>query len=222
MTDYVDVTIDILGNTHPAKIQRDLKFRGLVQEIRKEFGNELKEANLEHARFVLWLKDGFGTLDLDKTIMDIGVNRKLVFGTEAQAPRRKVFSCPRERIIMMPSVRIGEMLGLKLIEERTNREYEINWMPIVIGREGFIDMGDVRQRGIDEQIHQEAITVSRDHAAIVEREGQYYIVPLRRDNPTYLASLNERLEYERAYMLQTGDKIRLGDNPGIVMTFTRT
>ncbi|GAB4332555.1 MAG: hypothetical protein Kow00117_17000 [Phototrophicales bacterium] len=222
MTDYVDVTVDVLGQTYPAKIQRDLKFRGLVQEIRKEFAEELKQANLEHERFALWLKGGFGTLDLDKTIMDIGVNRKLVFGTEAEAPRRKVFSCPRERIMMMPSVRIGEMLGLKLVEERTKREYEINWMPIVIGREGFIDMGDIRQRGIDEQIHPEAITVSRDHAALVERDGQYYIVPLRRDNPTYLANLNERLEYERAYMLQAGDKIRLGDNPGIVLTFTRT
>lgn len=222
MSDYVDVTIDILGQPQPVKVLRDLKFRGLIQEIRKEFTNELKEANLERARFVLWIKGGFGTVDLDKTIMDIGINRKLVFGTEAEAPRRKVFSCPRERIIMTPSVRIGEMLGLKLVEERTRREYEINWMPIVIGREGFIDMGEIRQRGIDEQIHPEAVTVSRDHAAIVERDGQYYVVPLRRDNPTYLANLNERLEYERAYMLQTGDKLRLGDNPGIVLTFTRT
>jgi len=51
-------------------------------------------------------------------------------------------------------------------------------------------------------------SVSRQHAAITYKDGQYYIESLKERNATYLN--DKRLHYKRLYELQVGDEVRVG------------
>lgn len=231
MGDYVEISIDILilKQQHRAQVRLDTTFHTLVTEIKREFYEDIVaqyptpqqgERAMQQPHFV-WIKDAVDALDDRETVQSLGGNRRLVFGSIDVAPRRRRFPITREKLASLRSRRVDTALGLALVDERSGLRYDLNWMPIIVGREGVIQYGDLRQRGIEDGSHPDVRYISRDHLAILEREGNYYVMPLRSDNPVYLINLNERLAPEQAYTLQKGDRLKLGDT-NLILRFDKS
>lgn len=227
MSDYIKVTIDVLGESHEARVRHDLPVADLIKEIKREFESELQDRNLLKAQHYVWLQDGFDALPPTSTVADALTSNdenRLVFGTKADMPERQVFRISLEQIAQMEPKKVDSMLDIKLTEETSNVSLKLNWMPIVVGRDGqrtIQQLTNLKKCDIYENLHPQAMQISRDHAVILEDGGNYYIVPLQDQNPVYLATYNEHLEYGKAYMLQAGERLAFG-NTDIVLVFNKS
>jgi pSer/pThr/pTyr-binding forkhead associated (FHA) protein len=105
-------------------------------------------------------------------------------------------------------VPISEENDVYLQSEREGHIYDITWQPAVIGRADRNDPSKNRLLALDLSGLRGGEYVSRLHACIIERGDQYLVESLNLRNPTYLN--DEELEYATSYVLQPGDRLRVG------------
>jgi hypothetical protein len=101
-----------------------------------------------------------------------------------------------------------------LQEERRGQVFEIRWQPAIIGRLYQMNPSKNKLLAVDLSGIEGSDFVSRHHACVTERGGQYFIESLNPRNPTYVN--DQRLEHNQGHILQPGDRIRVGK---IVLVF---
>ena len=200
MSDYLEVTIDVFDEAgQRASVLRSLPVRGLIDEVVREFEGLEKSAAQSYA---LYLKDGNKLLDPNQTLGEQGIadHDELVFGwvQAARAPGRLVISGSRTAVLR---------------EEQSGLIFPIEWQPAVIGRP-HTDPALNRMLAVDVSSLPNSRRVSRRHAQITEREGQYFLESLSAHNPTYVAGV----QVTGKRPLKPGDRLHLGGS-GIVLVF---
>jgi hypothetical protein len=182
-----------------ASIRKNLPIRQLIEEIRREF-------NLLEGEYRLTLKGSSKPLEVDKTLEQLGLQTggELVFERERMRLSQQLVargSKPAFQPIAGPAHAF-------LREEDTGREYDIEWQPAIIGRADASHTNSLQRVAVDLNDMAEARTVSRQHARITERAGQYFIEAASERNPTIL---NEReIGQGQKATLKPGDQIRVG------------
>ena len=95
-----------------------------------------------------------------------------------------------------------------LAESSTLAEYDLAWQPAVIGRRDHRNPMNNRLLAVDLEHVEELPTVSRHHACITERRGQFFIEGIQGRNPVYLDGA--RLRQGSQYPLSAGQTIQVG------------
>jgi hypothetical protein len=95
-----------------------------------------------------------------------------------------------------------------LVENRTLTEYDLAWQPAIIGRKDHRNPTNNRLLAADLEDIEELPTVSRHHACLTEKGGQFFIEDIQGRNPVYLDG--ERLRPGAQYPLSAGDIIQAG------------
>jgi hypothetical protein len=95
-----------------------------------------------------------------------------------------------------------------LQEERRGQVFEIRWQPAIIGRLYQMNPSKNKLLAVDLSGIEGSDYVSRHHACITERGGQYLLEGLNPRNPTYVN--DQGLEDNQGQILQPGDRIRVG------------
>lgn len=195
--DRIVLSVDIEGiGTRRVNVRRDLHVRNLIDEVRGKF-------NIEQGTYGLRLDDQ--PLAPDRTLEQLGIpdGAQLVFCPETQ---RK-----SDAELMIEA---GERLPISLLpqvyleEEREGLLYELGWQPAIIGRADRASPAKNKLLAVDLTSLRGSEFVSRNHACITEINGQYYIEGLSKRNPTYVN--NEPLQTGEPYILQPGDRVRIG------------
>lgn len=192
MSDYLEVTIDVFDEAgQRAAVLRTLPVRGLIDEVVREFDGLEKSAAQSYA---VYLKEGNRLLDPNQTLAEQGVadHDELVFGwvQAARAPGRLVISSSRTAVLR---------------EEQSGMVFPIEWQPAVIGRP-HSDPALNRLLAVDVSPLPNSRRVSRRHAQITERDGQYFLESLSPHNPTYM----DGAPVTGKRPLQPGSRIHLG------------
>jgi hypothetical protein len=104
--------------------------------------------------------------------------------------------------------------GAYLEEERHGLIFEIQWQPAIIGRIYQMNPSQNKLLAIDLSGVEGSEFVSRHHACVSEKGGQFFIESLNPRNPTYIN--DQVLDYQQEHILQPGDRVRFGK---IVLTF---
>ncbi len=185
-------------------IRTNTTVRNLIDEIRREF-------NFLEGNYSLTIKGGNKPLESDKTLDQLGV----------QTGSELIFERERRRLSQQIMARGGQFFQpisgaphAILQEETSGAVFDIEWQPAIIGRADAANPASAQQLAADLSELPEARTVSRQHARITERSGQYFLEGLAERNPTLLND-REMLVGEKR-VLKPGDKIRVGK---IVLTF---
>jgi hypothetical protein len=189
---------------HEASIRTNTTVRGLIDEIRREF-------NLLDGNYSLTLKGSNKPLESDKTLDQLGVltGSELIFERERRRLSQQIVA--RGGQYFQP---ISGSVRAILQEETSDSLFDIEWQPAIIGRADAANPASAQRLAVDLSELPEARTVSRQHARITERGGQYFLEGLAERNPTLL---NDReLMVGEKRVLKPGDKIRVGK---IVLTF---
>lgn len=95
-----------------------------------------------------------------------------------------------------------------LREEREGSEYDLTWMPAIIGRRDPRDLARNRLLAVDLDDVSDGKSVSRHHACIVEENGSFFIESLNERNPTFLNDVPLRFGFRS--LLRTGDRVLAG------------
>jgi len=198
--DRMNVTIEIQANNIGAKrtnIRSSLLVGNLIATIRDKF-------NLD-GEFEIRLKDSRQLLLPDAEIEGSGVTEE------------SVLICSRvvETTGTLDAIRLGvrENLSKKykrvyFQDEKNLSEYDIAWQPAIVGRKDLRDPSKNRLLAVDLEDLEEAYTVSRHHACIIEKEGSFFIESINERNPILLGAM--RLKFGMKYPLPAGSKIRVG------------
>jgi hypothetical protein len=179
-------------------VRPNITIRSLVDEILREFS--LLEGNYSMTQA------GTGkVLPLDQTLEQVGLQTgaELVFGRE----RRRL----SQQIVMRGGQYFQTLespVRAFLREEPTGTIFDIEWQPALIGRPDAHDPSSAALLAVDLSEMAEARTVSRQHARITERNGQYFIEGIADRNPTFVNDRELVIGEKRA--LQSGDKICVG------------
>ena len=86
-----------------------------------------------------------------------------------------------------------------LINLQNGARISVSQMPFVIGKS---------EKKADYVLDNPA--VSRAHARIIERQGNYYVIDLGSTNGTYIK--DKRLESDKEYLLADNDTLKIADN----------
>ena len=95
-----------------------------------------------------------------------------------------------------------------LVEGSTLIEYDLTWQPAVIGRKDHRNPMNNRLLAVDLEPVEELPTVSRHHACITEKRGQFFIEDIQGRNPVYLDGT--RLREGSQQPLTAGHTIQVG------------
>jgi pSer/pThr/pTyr-binding forkhead associated (FHA) protein len=191
MSDYIDVKIDVFENADQrARILESLTPTGLIQEILKEFDDITADAPEKYA---IYLKGMERPLNPVSTMvqLDIQPHDELVFDYVRQ-PIRKMLE-PNNYAFLR--------------EVTTQKVYDIQWQPAVIGRPDS-DVGHNIILAVNVQLLPNGRTISRKHAQITFSEGRYFIEPLAEHNPVFLNGKEIPLNNRRE--IKNSDKISIG------------
>jgi hypothetical protein len=181
-----------------ASVRRNITVRNLIEETRREFS--LLEGN-----YTLVVKGASKPLSPDQTMEQLGIQTgsELIFDRE----RRRL----SQQMIMRGDQVYQPLSGgaqAVLREETTGTVFPIEWQPAVIGRGDANNTTGGSALAVNLSNMEEARTVSRQHARIIEQGGQFFLESLAPRNPTFLND-RELVSGERR-VLQQGDKIRAG------------
>jgi len=115
----------------------------------------------------------------------------------------------------LDAIRGGERHGFSkafkrvwLVEGSTLAEYDLAWHPAVIGRKDHRNPMNNRLLAVDLEPVEELPTVSRHHACITEKRGQFFIEDIQGRNPVYLDGT--RLREGSQQPLTAGHTIQIG------------
>ncbi|HMK09669.1 MAG TPA: FHA domain-containing protein [Anaerolineales bacterium] len=95
-----------------------------------------------------------------------------------------------------------------LVEDSTLTEYDLTWQPAVIGRKDHRNPMNNRLLAVDLEPVEELPTVSRHHACITEKRGQFFLEDIQGRNPVYLDGA--KLRQGAQYPLTAGHAIQVG------------
>ena len=95
-----------------------------------------------------------------------------------------------------------------LVENRSLTEYELAWQPAIIGRRDHRNPTQNRLLAADLEGLEELPTVSRHHACLTERGGQFFIEDIQGRNPVYLDG--QRMRPGTPYPLSAGNIVQVG------------
>lgn len=115
----------------------------------------------------------------------------------------------------LDAIRAGERHGFSkafkrawLTEGSTLSEYDLTWQPAVIGRKDHRNPMNNRLLAVDLENVEELPTVSRHHACITEKRGQFFLEDIQGRNPVYLDGT--RLRQGTQHPLTAGQSIQVG------------
>jgi hypothetical protein len=115
----------------------------------------------------------------------------------------------------LDAIRTGERHGFSksfkrvwLTEGSTLSEYDLTWQPAVIGRRDHRNPMNNRLLAVDLENVEELPTVSRHHACITEKRGQFLLEDIQGRNPVYLEGT--RLRQGTQHPLTAGQSIQVG------------
>ncbi|MCU0496680.1 MAG: hypothetical protein MUF87_04925 [Anaerolineae bacterium] len=222
MNDYIHVTIDICKTSQPAEIRADTTIEQLLDEILREFKNEIARdfGASRKEEFALWRLNGVQPLELTATLSQLRIIRdaRLVFGLEEGRPAVRPFRL-KDNWMDHENSKLLDHSGVKLYDP--NHEKYLAWthVPSIIGRLGSKGFERIQEIVIEASDYPDVIElVSRDHAAMIQRGEYFYIVPLQVDRTVLLNQ--EELEVNIAYPLEHNDEI-LFEESDIVLIFYR-
>jgi hypothetical protein len=95
-----------------------------------------------------------------------------------------------------------------LVESSTLAEYDLAWQPAVIGRKDHRNPMNNRLLAVDLEPVEELPTVSRHHACVTEKRGQFFLEDIQGRNPVYLEGT--RLRQGSQQPLTAGQTIQVG------------
>ena len=95
-----------------------------------------------------------------------------------------------------------------LVEDSTLAEYDLTWQPAVIGRKDHRNPMNNRLLAVDLETVEELPTVSRHHACITEKRGQFVLEDIQGRNPVYLDGT--RIRQGTLHPLTAGQTIQVG------------
>ena len=115
----------------------------------------------------------------------------------------------------LDAIRTGERHGFSkafkrvwLAESSTLAEYDLAWQPAVIGRKDHRNPMNNRLLAVDLDTAEELPTVSRHHACITEKRGQFFLEDIQGRNPVYLDGT--RIRQGTQHPLTAGQSIQVG------------
>lgn len=193
----IDVGIEDIGERQ-VNVRRNLHLQTLLDEVRNHF--DILDEN-----YGLQRKGDSEPLNPARTLEQHNIQNGEVL--EFVALDRSVSEA---ELLVNAGERlpISEDNQVYLQEERQGHVYEIRWQPAVIGRADQRDPSRNRLLAVDVSGMRGSEYVSRQHAAILEEQDQYYLESLNVRNPTYIN--NAPLPYGERYVLQPGDRIDVG------------
>jgi hypothetical protein len=179
--------------------------QAFIEEIRRKF-------EFPKGDYSLFRKGEEEPLDPGRTLAQYGLKNgdELVFKEISTALKSRVFTA----IEKGDKVPISGSYGAYLEEERHGLIFEIQWHPAIIGRIYQMNPSQNKLLAIDLSGVDGSEFVSRHHACVSEKGGQFFIESLNPRNPTYIN--DQALDYQQEHILQPGDRIRVGK---IVLTF---
>jgi hypothetical protein len=95
-----------------------------------------------------------------------------------------------------------------LAESSTLAEYDLVWQPAVLGRKDHRNPMHNRLLAVDLEPAEELPTVSRHHACITEKRGQFFLEDIQGRNPVYLDGT--RIRQGTQHPLTAGQSIQVG------------
>lgn len=198
--DRRNLTLDLRANDIGMKrvnVRASLTVGNLITTIKDKF-------NLD-GEFRLALPDSSEALAFESSLDQVGVEED---GT-------LVCSRVAEATGTLDAIARGERLEFSkdfkrvwLVESSTLTEYDLAWQPAVIGRRDHRNPNHNRLLAVDLEHVEELPTVSRHHACITEKRGQFFIEDIQGRNPVYLDST--RLRQGTQYPLTAGQSIQVG------------
>jgi hypothetical protein len=195
------VTLTIVmekGQGGHVNARRNVPVQALIDEIRRKF-------ECEEGEYSLFLKGRDEPLEASRTLAQHGLQdgNELIFKEGAPESRSRTLAMIESGI----QKRIQGRDEAYLEEERGGQIFEIAWQPALIGRAYQMNPSANKLLAADLSDLQGSEFVSRQHACIIERDGQYVIKGLNPRNPTYV---NDRVLGEEEHILQPGDRVRVG------------
>lgn len=194
MSAYIELVLDIFDETgQQASVLKSLTIAELIEEIVSEF-YELQAASPR--AYGLSVGGDVNQLDLWKTLFEVGVQPgdSLTLGwarDRSQFKRQSVSNPDRA----------------SLIEESTRAEFPIRWQPAIVGRSDSDPTHNALLAANLEWLSR-SHRVSRHHAQISERDGDYFLEGMVPKNPTFLNG--DGLVAGQQRRLANGDHITLG------------
>lgn len=187
-----------------ASVRENLPVRTLLAEIRKEF-------NLSEGTYVLRNASTNKPLELEKTLEQCGIQTGSAISVTRE---RKV--APMMQSAPSGAIRRTAALGSRIpiegppafLQAESGQLFELQWQPAIIGRPDLNNPASAETLAVNLGNFEDARSVSRNHGAITESDGQYFLENLAKQNPLYLNESEVRSGEKR--FLQPGDKIRLG------------
>jgi hypothetical protein len=198
--DRLNLTLDIRANNIGAKrvnVRGSLTVANLIATIQDKF-------NLD-GEFRLTLPTSTEALAPETPLDQAGV----------QADGTLVCTRVTEATGTLDAIRSGERHGFSkafkrvwLAEGSTLAEYDLLWQPAVIGRKDHRNPMNNRLLAVDLEHVEELPTVSRHHACITEKRGQFFLEDIQGRNPVYLDGT--RLRQGTQHAVTAGQAIQVG------------
>lgn len=195
----VTISSDLFDEVNQeASLRRNISVRTLIADTVREF-------SLPEANYSFRLANGKTPLDFEKTIDQLGIQTgaQLIF----QRERRGVGRSSNR------AASIGALSGKReaYIKAENGQIFEITYQPAIIGRPDAAGNTTSQSLAIDLSGFEEARSVSRRHASMTERNGNYFVESLSEHN---LVQVNEDpVEVGERRRLADGDEILVGKIP---------
>lgn len=168
MSNHILLTFEIFGEPTPrrAKVRPTISVSDLILEIAQKC--EISQPE----NYELYRADSPTPLDRALSLgnQQIGENETLSFIPPALSQRRPIFNAPKA-----------------WLQLHTNKElFDIKWQPAVIGRLDPQDPTHNALLAVNLDWVLNKMRISRRHAQITVKDGQYYLETLAEQNPTSL------------------------------------
>ncbi len=203
--DYLPLNIEFEGSqTEAVKVNvvRSLLVQELIQHVCQRYG-----VSSEHITIYQRSTDGTRRpLVLNRTLghNDVPDHATLVLH------KGQVDISPTQVLIQRNQpIPFGSTIFVHIQVELTGKQYGISWQPAIIGRRDLTQPERNKLLAVDLAGIPGANRISRHHACITRKSGQYYIESIHPQNPTYLN--NRRLTPWQREPAQPGNRIRVGD-----------
>lgn len=211
MSDYLRIVIEFEGQAgrESARVLRSMMVDALIHQVCQHY----KQAPQGMAAY--HLANGHKRLLVASRTLgqnDVPDNGTLVFqrGEPGESPTRRLieqnFRMPFESTIFVCIALAG-----------SDRQFTLSWQPAIIGRKDTVQPQRNTLLAVDLSGVAGGNRVSRHHACITRKRGQYYLESINDRNPTYLD--NMRLTPWQRQPIQPGSRITVG---GITLIFKLT
>ena len=191
MDEYLEVKIDIFEHTgQRAKIRRTLTITGLMEEILKEFDDVPAE---NPAKYALYLTGNPKPLRGNATVteLDLQPQDELTFEYRRQSIREALQ--PQDFAYLTDPV--------------TNRKFEIQWQPALVGRP-TAEADHNLMLAVNVELLPKGMTISRRHAQITFSDDQYFVEALAENNPVLVNG--KEMPMGAMWEIKNGDKVTFG------------